>query len=1291
MTNPILIVPIRIDALTVNAFVLENQPFRRWGQIYTNVKQFGSAEPDPTDRGGGITGDAEKHTGVYVHWTLPDALKHGVQDPVTRNIDFPLVPNRWLVVRFSGAPDKRTARAFIVESDAPGNAESATYVFDPAIIEAWKESKDPRRQQAGIRLGSGEKLVADVLGQVFDLNGWSERGIGQLFVKAVAPGNPLFSAYQCHCSNVFSFRDPVDDVGDDSKLSYLVTGWFSNAAEDPLQKCQIEKPSGSSPVEACEQLLDAYSWTVAVNGDSETLTDETIPMSSLYHGMLFGVKWSRTGTYPTVKDKYKDQSEKGIHVAIGNTSIDAFKSMIERQLHDREKNGDDKARQLLEKLPNAADLLEAFQYDMLHVLDQPGGRSVLDHRIRQEWFGSKPGGYRWTVVDAESDQPANRSPQPSEGWLTELNSRQSEYDGKLSELHAEQKRLYDTWWKKGKFETYPDFAQPEGVTVDQFAKALAAENDPSYNAANPPGPDNIYSLPRKIVDLTNEIESAIGPDIPRPLYDGSNTPEEALAAGIDAYERIKREQGRLEADRKLKPVAGSRYWRANDPVVFISGAGSTSRIAQPGLKLECRLPDQVISALKNGSDVISTDKLSDIIPKLPYSVSELAEALQGNYIQSGTAAQLAAAIQSLIVEFFLLDPDNAAAIVSAYPVFTRELLVKHDPANFQGVLPALLPEEWQQPWNPFMLKWVADWYPIDNSHWSFDGIDYRYDGKAVGVNYRQIGNDILLTPQTSYIFKDRLKKFALAHRNGPDDTGQLIGQLNDLIGEIDNWDFISQSLTGFGSQLAVRDTRVNRAPDADLMFTFKDGTQKSLADLVGDQYDDLPYIRDTGDTLTFESVRQGQFAFSYLAVYDAFGQVLEIIGDSGLGSSVLFGPILAEGLIPDAPIIPQNPQRFIQLPPRLIQHSRLDFRLVDAGDSTKVADISPEANPVAGWLLPNHLDSSISLFDASGRSVGEAAQVTSEDESRIVKLFFSPQGAYTSMDDIENQAPHMAKMLHSLTARGADAFNRFLEVIDATLWTIDPLGARKDQNLSVLAGRPLALVRANLQFSLDGPAIGATGWSATFNPPAPDFVGFDYEVRLGEAEIRKDGLIGYFLNGNYDVFNCVHRPEAGESEDSYIQPIGPGTFIPLRFDGTSQADVMMLVDPRASVHAVTGIVPAQTIELPGRLVDPVLSDLNLQFRIGALLTELQQYPGQTSEGEGTTGAAIALPLPAERNGQWQWLEKQAADGTESWQTFGLVNIGQQARLHSRPLTLREGWIQFETDLKGDYIQDRGKT
>ena len=162
MANPTLLVPIDVSALAINAYMLNSQPFRRWEINYRNLNNFKCAEPDPSEISAGFTNTTGKFTiddpncGVYLHWQLPEALRHGLQNPKTRAINFAYAPNRWLIVRFSGPLNHRKLKAFVVESDGPGNTEQnpSTYAFDPEIINTWQKSSDPVRQSAAQRLQS---------------------------------------------------------------------------------------------------------------------------------------------------------------------------------------------------------------------------------------------------------------------------------------------------------------------------------------------------------------------------------------------------------------------------------------------------------------------------------------------------------------------------------------------------------------------------------------------------------------------------------------------------------------------------------------------------------------------------------------------------------------------------------------------------------------------------------------------------------------------------------------------------------------------------------------------------------------------------------------------------------------------------------------------------------------------------------------------------------------------------------------------------------------------------------
>jgi hypothetical protein len=1199
MSNPTLLVPIQVHALVVNTKVRQ-LPFRRWRMNYHQLEKFASPDPDAFDGEIETSFDKPKNEGVYLHWTLPATLRHGVQNRETGKIEFPLVPNRWLVMRFSGTLDNRAAKAWVIESDCPFTESAGT---DNISLYLDPTSTEP---------------LAQILGKSFPLAGWSEKSIDKLFLTAVAPGNPLFTAYQSNVSNIFSFHDHLsEDNITNSTLSYLVVGWFSNPQADPLHH----------KADAYQQLLKEYKWTIA-----NEVTDQAT--SSLYHGMAYGINWDEKGELP----QNTVQTITNVHVAIGNNTIDAFKAMIKQQLQDK---GQD---------PKIAELLEAFQYDLLHILEQPNGEAILDQKIRQAWFGSKPGGYRWTIVDKDAKQQKTEAEREQEAkqesWVSPLNDEQSKLDVALKILFANQWQLYATWWKYGKFQTYPPFAQPEGVSEQKFKDTLE--------------PSNLNSLTKQVYDQMNHLNTQ-NFDVPHPIPD--DTPEKAFQNGINAFAKSKQ----LADDRLLKAISSPRYWGGNDPVVFISGTHNTHRI-KPNETLTCRLSTQLISAVKVSDETLTAAQL-------------------GNKIPSVDTSRFAPAIAGLIEEFYFLDPHNADSMVSFLHNISvndlKQLLAAHNAENYQGVIPALELQDWQQPWNPLFMEWSMEWYPIDyqaadgTKNWSFDGIDYHYTGPLPpesSLQRREVKGRTFLTPQSNFTFQEQLKKFIKAH---PDSSG--LKSLEEFIEQIDQWDFLSQALVGLNDQLALRDSTPNRSPDKQVSYTFADGQTQTLAELVGEQYDHVPLLH--GDASPhFQAIRQGQFNLTKLIIYDAFGQILEVIGDSGLKSEELFRPILAEGLQPNQTVVKKDAYRFAQLPPRLLQHARLNFRLVDHQNTTQYVDVNQEANPVCGWLLPNHLEQGISIYDLNGVGLGEIRLFETESGTKQVGWQPAPHSIYQSWKDVKKQAPHLGEMLDKLQMKGETAFKHLLQVIDETLWTVDPLGARDDQNLSVLVGLPLALVRTRLLFELDGPPINSTSWEATFNPPPLEFIHYDYDIRSGDQEIRQDGLIGYFLNENYEIFHSIHKLE---EQDKYIQPIQQGNYIQLQFNEESHADVMLLVDPRASIHAFTGILPIKILELPARFIDPALNKMEVSFQVGPLLTQIQQNLAESNPkgGETQPQQAIGMPYPAEKNGQWSWWESQYQPNTpEKWQSYALAKTDQKAHLSDHPKSLRDGYLQLVVNL-----------
>ena len=115
--------------------------------------------------------------------------------------------------------------------------------------------------------------------------------------------------------------------------------------------------------------------------------------------------------------------------------------------------------------------------------------------------------------------------------------------------------------------------------------------------------------------------------------------------------------------------------------------------------------------------------------------------------------------------------------------------------------------------------------------------------------------------------------------------------------------------------------------------------------------------------------------FAELRLYDEFGRMLNIIestSGSGLFDFKNFPLIVDGALQPDSKVkSAQDVNAVAQLPPRLLQHARLDLTLLDGIDDSKVLGLDPGVNPICGWILPNHLDNSLLLYAPAGQSLGE--------------------------------------------------------------------------------------------------------------------------------------------------------------------------------------------------------------------------------------------------------------------------------------------------------------------------------
>jgi hypothetical protein len=1280
-----LLVPIHVDGWAVDS---QNQQLTTLYEAnYANLEQFTS--PISTTAG------PKPEIGVHVHWALPDALTRGRKEDAAAALEFPYVPNRWLVARF-GTDDTGAAQPFqawVVQSDVVTPVPSGTADANTGGS-AFLDPNNPSYMTTSANDDTVIKVNQVKLGSTVDIATWeqSPAPAGDPFLTAVGPGNPSFAAFMPFSQDVFAFVDtdlPAEGSGHTYAFTYMVVGWFSDATTmDPLRGVTTYIPDiwaseaawqAQTQAQRFETLLADARWSV-----SETVPD-TPPVTSLYHGTTIDVGWPVGAVGPNPIDPSK------VTIAVGNTAADALAALIQDYANKQGTPDWKTAGQ------NLAGLVQATMLDALDIYGTPGASVLMNQRIEDSWFATAPGGTIWSAVPATPQAAGQQAETPQltpaqstklDELLAALNVAQRSYDDAARELVSLQQTLYQMWLRVGVGSTF-GFGQgpPNWGDLELLIEGgTDSTNDYTYQGIYP---TLIAQVWQQICDHQNAAK-----ELPDPTDPGAAT------AWADASWSFPAEGGgttTLSAlGLGLKAGNDATYSHPNDPVILISGADRSQRYGEDGRcnadgTMTCRLPGQSITGIAvTGQPPITAAALQ-------------AKGLDQNPLASYMQVP---SVPSLVQEAFLADPQNATAMAGA--VGADATAVKNGieslideaaqpSAAWQGTPPApfSLLDGSSPAWAPLFLQWQVTYYPTGSGtskearpfsigDWNFDGQDMSWAGTgfeltdAIGFTGRTV-----LTPQAPLLFKQKIEAYLKKH------TSIDTQQIEQLIATVSGWDLLSQSLSGLTDQLLTLSDVETFPPSATgtpagPVQCPPSGTT-DVAALIGQEYRHMPVQYGSRGIYAsdFYPLRGGFLQLTSMKIVDVFSQTVELVVPN---TPQGYQPVIAQGLVPDKPRAgsPALPYGVAQLPPRVAQDTRLDFRfLANDGSGLDIAT-SPNPNPVCGWLLPNHLDGGIAVYDGGGTMLGELLPLPAPDNWRPRPGDPGPVPPPKQPSDIPNAA--LQAVVVSIAAQSPAVFGDLLSTIDETLWTVDPLGGRKDQFLSVLFGRPLAVVQAELGLSLMGEPAFEQTWEAMTQPrnaSAPpqlvwnkdigDVEQVPFPVRLGDQDIRPDGLIGYYLPSeyvqgkSYSTFHTVHIPDDVSSGDTYLKQIvapavaaGPPTYqggIALNVDA-APTTVTLVLDPRGPVHAFTGILPVTTATLPPNLVEDFVKQLAVTFRTGPIISD----PG-----------TLRLPLPGRQHGAWDWVQAKPDGG---WEQDSIVAADDIARLPDSLLQLREGWLRL---------------
>jgi hypothetical protein len=166
------------------------------------------------------------------------------------------------------------------------------------------------------------------------------------------------------------------------------------------------------------------------------------------------------------------------------------------------------------------------------------------------------------------------------------------------------------------------------------------------------------------------------------------------------------------------------------------------------------------------------------------------------------------------------------------------------------------------------------------------------------------------------------------------------------------------------------------------------------------------------------------------------------------------------------------------------------------------------------------------------------------------------------------------------------------------------------------------------------------------------FTKIKFPVRLGNMKQIDDGLLGYFKEDDYDHYYTM---KTNAPTDKVSEPAETNITLTAG-DEANEVTVTLLLDPRGSVHATTGLLPVKKIDIPPSQFADTLENLQIAFLTTPVLYNANKP---------------AFPVPAEGGGEWTWLENEL---TKWSQSQNIQPVDDRANLEDKPQEIKEGWL-----------------
>lgn len=1294
-SNP-LIVPVEVKAYLVNDTTSDREgSFGHWELDFSNPEDLGTPpEPYPD-----VSSYVNPAQGTYLHWALPHALR----TPQESNLeDFPLVPNRWLVVRSSlaGAWDSDPSfKAWVVESDYLIDSDDPNFNDSNFGEYPWSEdnySSYPFTVKTPYDYDDDHYNAGDVkeghIGRPFDVAGWSEKKSDALFLTALGPGHLAFCGFQPYHKGVFSFYDDLSGVADQSTLDYLVMGWYSDPSKDLL--------AGATDLGA---LLQQLGWAPGRSG-TDTL--------SVYAGTSLRLPWT-SGTY--LQGNLPDSATEA-KFAVGHDTSEAGSAEMGKNCVEER-------------------LFHAFLADRMTTLDE--NPQEFDDTVHSTWFTPEGTDYAWTIIDAPGCEPNTDDDELEKErvWLTELNTNQYKYNLLARNKTGLQDRLYNTWrlsqmpdkangTEYGKPPGFADEAKPE---IEKLAQSLKSVND------------QMNSL------ITGAAAIPYG------------ATEDAFQASVLQYEKGHGLDPNCEnkngVHRVLKRISLPPFYTPYDPVVLMDGVNADKGVEYPDV-LPCRSRDQLTAQMSINGNLQpppAAPSVPDWHRQLPPQVQD---AFAGLFLEF-TLLSRAAAHGTATDNDLLTDLATLSNGVSD----------KFKDANGHDTGPGFFAGMWHQPWEPVYLLWRIEYFPVpmntsDGFHWVFDANRGRYElakqGSPGDIAPLTFLGRSALTDLPYQLAQGAVARHVRLYDDAP---VEALEELPNLLKGA-----ISQMMDGFLQNLEQRMGGAGVKPNPnDASDTTSSGRVSDL--LAAYDYPDSGFpLPDPDQMITaamkFTPAGGAQFAFTFACVVDSMGRNFQFINSGAEPGSDLqpnqripsiactLKPSLDAGKQPiyvNTSDVGAGPI-YVQVGPRIAEPSRLRFDFVSPNTSHTQSGVvindppvvatakTPAPSPVVGWLLVNQLTGALLVHNSDGVGIMEGRKgigTNNSVETPAIDWASLPYYPYRNdptdkNGDFAQKCPELFGFLAGLRNGGTAAFDSLVQCIGDSALTAPPT-PNTSSMVAPLVGTPIALLRARLMLDSASLPITDPSWGTSPFPvlgfPTPDYLkdAWKWNIRLGGQQRNTqgalettDGLIGYFTHKtgsdgrvqtdqptDYTVFRTADGQDSGYAQKITAQDLAlPVNLAPMPENpnkhGTDPdptnpvvAYVTMLVHPWGEINAVSDILPTATLRLPDEDVRTPLSRLRIPCRMGPILAATRPVPTGQSDVNGDIKqvTAVVMPRPENWSGTWDWSQVHTPDvGSKekeaalSWDHYPITPPDTLAHFDQGNPVARTGYLTLATAL-----------